>query len=109
MDFFCGPAVLHLDGEEFDVFAYIDSAREGNIEDWGGFVEIKVSDVIRFRAFGSDRISLQVPGSSARDIEVTYTEPWPTGPMRSDYIDLAIPFAAVRGPIVANLPANNRG
>lgn len=74
MDFFCGPAVLHLDGEEFDVFAYIDSAREGNIEDWGGFVEIKVSDVIRFRAFGSDRISLQVPGSSARDIEVTYTE-----------------------------------
>ena len=73
MDFFCGPAVLLLDGEEFSVRAYIDSARERRLEDWGGFIEIELSAVIGFRAFGSDNVLLQVPGSSPRGIEVTFT------------------------------------
>jgi hypothetical protein len=71
MDFFCGPAVLHLDGEELNVFAFIDSARDRNIEGWGGYIEVEgYSDVIKFRAFGSSDVFLQIPGSSARDIGI---------------------------------------
>lgn len=75
MDFFCGPAVLHLDGEELHVFAFIDSARDPNIEDWGGYIEVEgYSDETRFRAFGSDDVFLQIPGASARDIGIVTAE-----------------------------------
>lgn len=74
MDFFCGPAVLHLDGEEFDVHAFIDSARAQRVEDWGGYIEVEVSDLLRFRAFGSSVVYLRIPGSPARDIEIVSTD-----------------------------------
>jgi hypothetical protein len=76
MDFFCGPAVLHLDGEVLSAYAFVDSARDRNYEDWGGYIEVDgYSDVIRFRAFGSLNVYLQIPGASARDIEISSTEP----------------------------------
>lgn len=74
MDFYSGPAVLLVDGESFDVTAFIDSARGRSIEDWGGFLETgPCGDVVPLRAFGSDDVWLRIPGASARDIEVTFT------------------------------------
>lgn len=74
MDFYSGPAVLLVDGEAFDVMAFIDSAQDRAIEDWGGFMETGAyGDVARFKAFGSEDVWVRIPGSSARDIEVTFT------------------------------------
>lgn len=69
MDFYLGPAVLLLDEEEFGVRAFIDSEREGDTQDWGGFLETgDDGDVIRFRMFDTEEAFIRVPGSSARDI-----------------------------------------
>lgn len=74
MDFYSGPAVLLVDGEAFDVMAFIDSAQDRNIEDWGGYLETgPCGDVARFRAFGSEDVWVRIPGAPARDIEVTFT------------------------------------
>lgn len=74
MDFYSGPAVLLVDGEAFDVMAFIDSAQDRNLVDWGGYLETgPYSEVVRFRAFGSDDVWIRIPGSSARDIEVLST------------------------------------
>lgn len=74
MDFYSGPAVLLVDGEAFDVTAFIDSAQERVIEDWGGYLETgPYGDVAKIRAFGSEDVWLRIPGASARDIEVTFT------------------------------------
>ncbi|MFE0472553.1 hypothetical protein ACFW2V_13155 [Streptomyces sp. NPDC058947] len=75
MDFYSGPAVLLVDGEAYDVVAFIDSARAPNVEEWGGYLETgPYGDVARFRAFGSEDVWIRIPGVPARDIEVTYTE-----------------------------------
>lgn len=74
MDFYSGPAVLLVDGEAFDVMAFIDSAQDRNIEDWGGYLEIgPYGDTVLLRAFGSDDLWVRIPGASARDIQVTFT------------------------------------
>jgi hypothetical protein len=75
MDFYSGPAVLMLDDEEFDVTAFIDSARGRGIEEWGGYLETgNFADVVGFRALGSDEVYIRVPGSSARDITILHSE-----------------------------------
>lgn len=74
MDFYSGPAVLLVDGEAFDVMAFIDSAQERVIEDWGGYLETGLNgDYAKFKAFGSDDVWLRIPGATARDIRVTFT------------------------------------
>lgn len=74
MDFYSGPAVLLVDGEPFDVTAFIDSAQDGNFEEWGGYLETgHLADALLFRAFGSEDVWIRVPGSAARSIEVTFT------------------------------------
>jgi hypothetical protein len=75
MDFYSGPAVLLVDGEAYDVMAFIDSAQDQLIQDWGGYLETgPYGDVARFRAFGSEDVWLRIPGVPACDIEVTCTE-----------------------------------
>lgn len=74
MDFYSGPAVLLVDGEAFDVVAFIDSAQDRAIEDWGGYLETGTyGGVVCFRAFGSEDVWVRIPGAPARDIEVTFT------------------------------------
>lgn len=74
MDFYSGPAALLVDGEAFDVTAFIDSARDRSMEEWGGYLETGAfSEVVRFRAFGSTDVWIRIPGASARGIQVVFT------------------------------------
>ena len=73
MDFYLGPAVLILDGEEFNVMAFIDSERAEDVQDWGGFLETgDDGDLIRFKMFDTEEAFVRVPDASARDIALVY-------------------------------------
>lgn len=75
MDFYLGPAVLLLDGEEFDVMAFIDSARNRDIEDWGGYLETgSYGDVLYFRAEDPESMRLRIPGLNPRSIGVQFID-----------------------------------
>lgn len=75
MDFFLGPAVLLLDGEEFGVTAFIDAARDGVLEDWGGYLETgPYGDVLAFQAVDPEDIRIQVPGTQPRCIAIQFID-----------------------------------
>lgn len=75
MDFYLGPAVLLLDGEEFEVTAFIDAAHDRGLEDWGGYLETGIyGDVLFFRAMNPEDMRIRIPGSQPRYIAVNFIE-----------------------------------
>ncbi|MCP9209531.1 hypothetical protein [Streptomyces cucumeris] len=69
MEFYSGPAVVLVDGEEFEVYAFIDSMRGMCMETWGGYLETgEHGEAIRLLALRAEEAYVRLPGSSARDI-----------------------------------------